>query len=81
MLWLPMLGIFFCAQALDARSRDPYYSAAVIEADSGRVLWEDHASAEIYPASVVKLMTVFVVLDDVAKLPLKISDIYRKITS
>jgi len=61
-----MLGAFFSAEAIEARSRDPYYSAVVIEAGSGRVLWEDHAGAEAYPASMVKLMSLFVVLDDVA---------------
>jgi len=62
---LPMVGNALCAQALEARSRDPYYSAVVLEAGSGRVLWEDHASAEAYPASMVKMMNAFVVLDDV----------------
>ncbi len=62
-----MLGTFFSAQAIEVRSRDPYYSAVVMEAGSGRVLWEDHAGAEAYPASMIKLMSLSVVLDDVAK--------------
>ncbi len=66
-LWLPMLGTFFSAQAIEVRSRDPYYSAVVMEAGSGRVLWEDHAGAEAYPASMSKMMNLFVVLDDVAE--------------
>jgi len=65
LLILPMVGTAFCARALDARSRNPYYSAVVMEAGSGRVLWEDHAGAEAYPASMVKMMNVFIVLDDV----------------
>lgn len=65
-LIFPMVGTSFCAQAIDSRSRDPYYSAVVMEAGSGRVLWEDHAGAEAYPASMTKMMNVFVVLDDVA---------------
>ncbi len=64
---LPMVGNALCAQALEIRSSDPYYSAVVMEAGSGRVLWEDHASAEAYPASMVKMMNAFVVLDDVAE--------------
>ncbi len=51
--------------ALDVRSRDPYYGAIVVEAGSGQTLWEDHAGAEAYPASMVKMMNVFVVLDAV----------------
>ncbi len=65
-LIFPMVGTFFSAEALDVRSRDPYYSAVVLEAGSGRVLWEDHAGAEAYPASMTKMMNLFVVLDDVA---------------
>jgi D-alanyl-D-alanine carboxypeptidase (penicillin-binding protein 5/6) len=60
-----IMGAAFCAQAIDIRSRDPYYSAVVIDADSGAVLWEDHAAAEAYPASMIKLMNLFVTLDDV----------------
>ncbi|HKL22339.1 MAG TPA: serine hydrolase, partial [Tichowtungia sp.] len=65
-LIFPMLGNVFCAQAIDTRSKDPYYSAVVIETGSGRILWEDHAGAEAYPASMIKMMNAFVVLDDIA---------------
>ncbi len=44
---------------------DPYYSAVVVDAGSGEILWEDHAGAEAYPASLIKLMNLFVILDDV----------------
>ncbi len=60
-----VLAAVFCAEALEVRSNDPYYSAIVMEAGSGRTLWEDHAGAEAYPASMVKMMNVFVVLDAV----------------
>ncbi|MFA7256405.1 MAG: D-alanyl-D-alanine carboxypeptidase family protein [Kiritimatiellales bacterium] len=60
----PMVGTFFSAQALDVRSRDPYYGAVVIDAATGAILQEDHASAVAYPASMVKLANLFVVLDD-----------------
>lgn len=60
-----MVGNIFYAHAIEARSADPYYSAVVMEAGSGRILWEDHASAEAYPASMAKLMNLFVVLDNV----------------
>lgn len=53
------------AQAIDIRSRDPYYSAVVIDAGSGAILWEDHAAAEAWPASMIKLMNLFVILDEV----------------
>lgn len=66
-LMFPMVGSALCAQAIDVRSRDPYYSAVVLNADTGAILWEDHASAEAYPASMIKMMNLFVVLDELAE--------------
>jgi len=53
------------AFALDKVSRNPYLGAIVIDAASGRVLFEDNADARGYPASVTKLMTFFVIMDKV----------------
>ncbi|MCC7300002.1 MAG: D-alanyl-D-alanine carboxypeptidase, partial [Verrucomicrobia bacterium] len=52
-------------KTVTTHSRDPYYGAVVIDAATGAILQEDHASAVSYPASMVKLMTLFVLLDDV----------------
>ena len=49
--------------ALETRARDPYAGAIVVAADTGRVLFEDAADREVYPASVVKLMNRLVVLE------------------
>jgi serine-type D-Ala-D-Ala carboxypeptidase (penicillin-binding protein 5/6) len=67
-------GMFFCAQAIDVRSKNPYYSAVVMNADSGEILWEDHAGAAAYPASMIKMMNCFVVLDDVAAGNIRLDD-------
>lgn len=64
LIFAVLMGSFSGADALESRSRDPYYSAVVIEAGSGRILWEDHAAAEAYPASMTKMMNMFVVMDD-----------------
>ena len=48
-----------------AHRRSPYVGAISVEAATGRVLAEDNADAEAYPASVTKLMTLLLVLDDV----------------
>lgn len=45
------------------RKGDPYLGAIVIDAESGRVLLESQPDIMVYPASVVKLMTMAVVLD------------------
>lgn len=52
-------------KASNVISRDPYYGAVVIDATTGAILSEDHASAAAYPASMVKLMNLFLILDDV----------------
>ncbi len=48
-------------------SGDPYRSAIVVDARTGRILYEDHADAYAYPASVTKMMTLLIVLDQVDK--------------
>lgn len=50
---------------LPAHVRSPYFSAMAIDAATGRVLFESRADASAYPASISKLMTAFIVLDDV----------------
>ena len=52
-------------KAANTISQDPYYGAVVIDAATGAVLQEDHASAAAYPASMIKLLNLFLVLDDV----------------
>lgn len=46
-------------------SRDPYLGAIVVDADTGSVVFEDNADAVGYPASVLKLMVLLVVLEKV----------------
>jgi len=48
-----------------ALAKDPYLSALVIDAASGEVLFADNPDAQIFPASIVKLITLLVVLDQV----------------
>lgn len=43
--------------------RDPYVSALVIEAASGKILFEDRAETVVYPASVVKMMDMLIILE------------------
>ena len=48
-----------------AHRRTPYVGAISVDAATGRVLFEDKADAEAYPASVTKLMTLLLVMEDV----------------
>ncbi len=43
-------------------ARSPYLGAILIEASTGRVLFEDHADAKGYPASMLKLMDMLIIL-------------------
>lgn len=45
--------------------RSPYVGAIAVDATTGRVLFEDNADQEAYPASVTKLMTLLLVVEDV----------------
>ena len=46
--------------------RDPYVGAIAVDAQTGRVIFRDRADAKARPASVTKLMTALIVLEDIA---------------
>ncbi|MFZ1946382.1 MAG: D-alanyl-D-alanine carboxypeptidase family protein [bacterium] len=58
----------------EAIARDPYVAAIAVDAESGLVLFEDNASADIYPASTVKLMDLLIILEKVQRGDLRLSD-------
>ena len=62
------------ARAQGVRSRSPYVGALAADADTGRVLFEENADAEACPASVTKLMTLLLVLEDVEAGKLSLSE-------
>src|SRR5258708_14933686 len=57
-----------------AVSRDPYLGAVVVDAATGRVLLEDQADAKGYPASVLKLMDLLIILERVEQRQLSFQD-------
>src|SRR5512136_1553317 len=46
-------------------SRDPYLGAIAVDAATGKVLFEDQADAKGYPASVLKLMDLLIILEKI----------------
>lgn len=58
-------------------ARDPYIGAIVVNASDGSVLFEDNPDAIGYPASVLKLMTLLLVLERVDAGTLRLSDRVR----
>ena len=56
------------------RSRDPYQGAIVVDADTGRVLFEDGADRPGYPASVIKLMDMLIIQERIEAGQLSLSN-------
>jgi serine-type D-Ala-D-Ala carboxypeptidase (penicillin-binding protein 5/6) len=55
-------------------ARNPYLGAIVVDAASGRVLFEDNADAKGYPASMQKLMDLLIILEKVEHGQLSLQD-------
>jgi serine-type D-Ala-D-Ala carboxypeptidase (penicillin-binding protein 5/6) len=55
-------------------ARDPYLGAIVVDAASGRVLFQDQPDAKGYPASVLKLMDLLIILDRIQHRQLSFQD-------
>jgi len=62
---------------IDTISSDPYVSALVVDADTGKILFEDHAGAAVYPASVLKLMVLLVVLERIEQKSLGLDEMVQ----
>ena len=60
---------------LEAIAKDPYVSAIVVDADSGEPLFMKNPVEPAYPASVLKLMDLYVVLDLVQQGKISLTDI------
>ncbi len=56
-------------------AQDPYIGAIAIDAASGRVLFADKAEAPGYPASVLKLMDLLIILEKIQQKQLSFQDI------
>lgn len=51
--------------AIDIVAKDPYAGAIVVDAATGKALFEDGADVRAYPASITKLMVLLVILEAV----------------
>jgi D-alanyl-D-alanine carboxypeptidase (penicillin-binding protein 5/6) len=57
-----------------AQKADPYRGAIAVDAATGQVLFESNADAPGYPASVIKLMNMMVIMDRVSSGQLSLSN-------
>jgi D-alanyl-D-alanine carboxypeptidase (penicillin-binding protein 5/6) len=65
LILLSLMCTFTAATAVEIMSRSPYAGAIVVDAATGKVLFEDGADGRGYPASITKLMVLLVILDAV----------------
>jgi D-alanyl-D-alanine carboxypeptidase (penicillin-binding protein 5/6) len=57
-----------------AISRNPYVGAIVLDAATGKVLFEDNADTRAYPASTLKLMDLLIILEKIEQRQLTLQD-------
>jgi len=65
-----LYGVIFLPSAsarakIKTLSREPYLGAMALDVTTGKILYENNADAQGYPASVIKLMDLLIVLDKV----------------
>lgn len=65
LILLSLLCTSTTATALEIMSRSPYAGAIVVDAATGKVLFENNADTKGYPASITKLMVLLVILEAV----------------
>ena len=65
MFWLLIIACFALAGA-SGPAQAAKYAAIVIEEDSGRVLFSRNADSLRYPASLTKIMTLYLLFEDIA---------------
>lgn len=52
----------------------PYLGAIVVNADTGEVVFEENADAPCYPASIIKLMDLLIIMEKIKQGALKLDD-------
>ncbi len=57
------------------RTKSPYLGAIAVDAFSGKVLFEDNADAQGYPASVLKIMDLYLVLERIQNGQMKLDEL------
>ena len=63
-LFIALLAtVFVVAGGMGQASANPRYAAYVIDANTGQVLFSRNADARRYPASLTKMMTVYLIFE------------------
>lgn len=83
MVLVIIVAVLFTQSAWAARAKvksmakDPYVSALVIDADTGKILFSDQPDTVVYPASVLKLMDLLIILRHIEQGKLKLTDMVQ----
>lgn len=64
---LALATVFLAVQTAGALAEKPRYAAMVIDANTGKVLHESAADEPRYPASLTKMMTLYLVFEELAR--------------
>lgn len=77
LIWIIAMAVALGAFTAEAGSLDPRVAAIVVDRDSGRVMYARKADAQRYPASLAKVMTLYLTFEALADGRLKPSDRIR----
>ncbi len=64
-------------EKIEVVSKDPYLSALVIDAETGKTLIDENSTLKAYPSSVLKIMVLLVVLEQIENGTLGLSDMVQ----
>ncbi len=83
-IFVSLLIVVLCSQIswagrarIETISEDPYRSALLLDAETGKTLFSDNVDAVVYPASVLKLMDLLVILDRIEQGTLNLNDMVQ----
>ncbi len=62
---------------LSIKAEEPYISALVIDADTNKILFDDNSEAVAYPASVLKLMDILIILEHIERGTVQLNDMVQ----
>ncbi len=77
LVFLLPLQVAASRKPLEKISASPYLSAIAIDAESGEIFFEKDADVQAWPASVLKLMTLYIVLDAVKNGKISLDDMVQ----
>lgn len=74
LLFVIVQPVFAARAKIENISKEPYVSAMVINAKDGAILFNENGNAKVYPASIVKLMDLLIILEKVKKGHVKLTE-------